>query len=212
MDVGVTAPTTESAKKLGRDGDTVLGICAHSALTLLKHARISGNENSLNAGLKALKGMDRFKIPRDAQGFECPLKTPNLLAAAYAVGAYVEAHIITEDKRHIERAEYWAKAGLAFIFHWNLPDRPAMRFASVPVFGATSRTSPWFGVPSQWSGLVFAYHLQHLARYNQRCDWRNIAGGITVSGMYQQLTEGEFRGTYPDGLYEFLYRGTRTVY
>ena len=200
-------PTTESAKKLGRDGDTVLGICAHSALTLLKHARISGDENALNAGLKALKGMDRFKIPRDAQGFECPLKTPNLLAAAHAVGAYVEAHIITEDKRHIERAEYWAKAGLAFIYHWNLPDRPAMRFASVPVFGATSRTSPWFGVPSQWSGLVFAYHLQHLARYNQRCDWRNIARGITVSGMYQQWTEGEFRGTYPDSLHEFCTEG-----
>lgn len=200
-------PVTEGAKELGGNGDTVLGICAHFAFVLLKHARISGNENSLNAGLKALKGMDRFKVPRGAQASESPLKTPNLLAAAYAVGAYVEAHAITDDKRHIERAEKWARAGLAFIYHWNLPDRPAMRFASVPVFGATSETRAWFGVPSQWIGLVFAYHLQHLARCSQRYDWARIAEGIVHSGMHQQWTEGEFRGTYPDSLHESCIEG-----
>ena len=199
--------TSESAKKSGRDSDKVLGICAHFAFILLKYARISGDEDSLNAGLKALKGMDRFKIPRGAQPPEFPLKTPALLPVAYAVGAYVEAHAITDDKRHIERAEYWAIAGLAFIYHWNLPDRAAMRFASVPVFGATSHTRPWFGIPSQWSGLVYAYHLQRLARYSSRCDWRTIAEGITVSGMRQQWTEGKFRGTYPDALYKFCTKG-----
>ena len=200
-------PITESAKELGGDNDTVLGICAHCAFILLKHARISGNENSLNAGLKALKGMDRFKIPRGAQASDCPPKTPNLLAAANAVGAYVEAYTITDDKRHIACAEYWAKAGLAFIYHWNLPDRPAMRFASVPIFGTTFDTRAWFGVASQRSGLVFAYHLQHLARHSQRCDWTGIAEGITHSGMHQQWTEGEFRGTYPDSLHEFCTEG-----
>ena len=199
--------TTEGAKELGGNGHTVLGLCAHFAFILLKYARISGNEDSLNAGLKALKGMDRFKIPRGAHASESPLKTPNLLAAAIAVGAYVEAHTITGDKRHIERAEHWAKAGLAFVYHWNLPDRPAMRFASVPVFGATSSSRPWFGVPSQWSGLVFAYHLQHLARYSQRSDWKKIAEGIVHSGMHQQWTEGEFRGTYPDSLHESCTEG-----
>ena len=196
-----------NAKKLGRDGDKVLGICANFAFILLKHARISGDESSLTAGLKALKGMDRFKIPRGALQSECPLKTPALLAAAYAVGAYVEAYTITGEKRHIERAEYWAKTGLAFIYHWNLPDRPAMRFASVPVFGATSHTRPRFGVPSQWSGLVYAYHLQRLARYSSRYDWRKIAEGITVSGMRQQWAEGKFKGTYPDALYKFCTKG-----
>lgn len=200
-------PATESTKELEGNGQTVLGICAHFAFILLKHARISGNEDSLNAGLKALKGMDRFKVPRGALASECPLKTPNLLAAAYAVSAYVEAHAITDDKRHIERAEHWAKSGLAFIYHWNLPDRPAMRFASVPAFGTTSHARSWFGVPSQRSGLVFAYHLQHLARHSQRCDWARIAEGIVYSGMRQQQTEGEFRGTYPDSLDEFCTEG-----
>ena len=196
-------PTTESVNARGGSGDTVLGICAHFAFILLKHARISGNENSLNAGLKALKGMDRFKIARGTHVSKYSLKTPTLLAAANAVGAYVEAYTITDDKRHIDRAEKWARAGLAFIYHWNLPDRPAMRFASVPAFGTTSDARAWFGVPSQWSGLVFAYHLQHLARYSQRCDWTKIAKGITHSGMYQQWTAGEFKGTYPDSLDEF---------
>ena len=198
---------TEGAKDPEGNGETVLGICAHFAFILLKHARISGNENSLKAGLKALKGMDRFKVPRGALASESPLKTPNLLAAAYAVGAYVEAHAITDDKRHIERAEKWARSGLAFIYHWNLPDRPAMRFASVPAFGTTSDARQWFGVPSQWSGLVFAYHLQHLARHSQRGNWMKIAEGIVHSGMRQQWTEGEFKGTYPDGLYEFCTEG-----
>ena len=199
--------TTEGAKQLGGNGETVSGICAHCAFILLKHARISGNESSLSAGLKALKRIDRFKVPRGAQASDSPLKTPNLLAAAYAVGAYVEAHAITDDKRHIDRAEHWAKSGLAFIYHWNLPDRPAMRFASVPAFGATSETRAWFGVPSQWSGLVLAYHLQHLARYSQRGDWTGIAEGIVHSGMHQQWTEGEFRGTYPDSLHESCTEG-----
>ena len=199
--------TTEGTKDPEGNGETVLGICAHFAFILLKHARISGTEISLVAGLKALKGMDRFKVPRGALASESPLKTPNLLAAAYAVGAYVEAHALTDDKRYIERAERWAKSGLAFIYHWNLPDRPVMRFASVPMFGATSETRAWFGVPSQWSGLVFAYHLQHLARYSQRGNWTNIAEGILHSSMRQQWTKGEFRGTYPDSLYGFRTEG-----
>ena len=68
-------PTTESGNAHGGSGDTVLGICAHFAFILLKHARISGNENSLNAGLKALKGMDRFKIARGTHVSEYSLKT-----------------------------------------------------------------------------------------------------------------------------------------
>ena len=146
-------PTTKSVNARGGSGDTVLGICAHFAFILLKHARISGNENSLNAGLKALKGMDRFKIARGTHVSECSLKTPTLLAAANAVGAYVEAYAITDDKRHTDRAEKWARAGLAFIYHWNLPDRPAMRFASVPAFGNNLRRScvVWGPITMEWA-------------------------------------------------------------
>ena len=200
-------PTTDRTKTLGKEGDVVLGTCAHSALMLLKHARITGDEETLAAGLKALRFMERFKVPRGAQAWECPLYEPDLLASTYAVGAYVEAYEIAGENRYLVHAEYWAEAGLPFLYFWNLPDRPGMRFASIPVFGTTFHTQPWFGVPVQWNGLVFAYYLQHLARHSNRRPWVQIADGITVSAMYQQWTEGELKGTYPDGFYSFCTEG-----
>ncbi len=196
-------PTTDRTKTLGEPGDVVLGTCAHKTLMLLKHARITGDQESLAGGLKGLAAMKRFNIPRGAQTWECPLYEPDILAAAYAVGAYVEAYEITKDNRHLERAEYWAKTGLPFLYHWNLDDRPGMRFASIPVFGTTFHTHSWFGVPVQWCGLVFAYYIQHLGLHSDQHPWPQIAEGITTSAMYQQWAEGELKGTYPDGFYGF---------
>ena len=203
-------PITDRAKTLGNEGDAVLGTCASVAQLLLKHARVTGDAESLEAGVKGLKYMENFKVPRGAQTWECPLYAPDLLAAAHAIDAYVEAYEITKQKKFLERAEQWAKAGLPFVYHWHLPDRPAMRFGSIPVFGTTFYTHPWFGVPVQWNGLVYAYALQHLARHTSESRsqlWSTVAEGITVSAMHQQWAEGELKGTYPDGLYGFCTEG-----
>ena len=203
-------PTTDRAKTLGNEGDAVLGTCATTAQLLLKHARVTGDAESLEAGVKGLKFMDKFKVPRGAQTWECPLYQPDLLAAAHAVAAYVEAYEITKEKHYLEKAEQWAKTGLPFVYHWHLPDRPGMRFGSIPVFGTTFYTHPWFGVPVQWNGLVYAYALQHLARHtseNRSQFWSKVAEGITISAMYQQWTKGELKGTYPDGLYGYCTEG-----
>ena len=203
-------PISDRAKTLGNEGDAVLGTCAPTAQMLLKHARVTGDSESLEAGLKGLQFMANFKVPRGAQTWECPLYAPDLLAAAHAVGGYVEAYEITRERRYLEAAEQWARAGLPFLYHWHLPDRPGMRFSSIPVFGSTFYTHPWFGVPVQWNGLVYAYALQHLARHTserQSRFWRKVAEGITMSAMYQQWTEGELKGTYPDGLYGFCTEG-----
>ena len=200
-------PTSERTESLGTPGDVVLGTCAMNALKLLKHARITGNSDSLEAGKTALTFMNRFSVPRGAQAWECPLYEPDILAAAHAIGAYIEAHEITGNKSYLKRAEYWAKAGLPFLYHWYLPDRPGMLFASIPVFGTTFYTHPWFGVPVQWNGLVYAYYLQQLNRYTRDEKWRKIAEGITISAMYQQWTADELKGTYPDGFYGFCTEG-----
>ena len=203
-------PTTDRAKTLGNEGDAVLGTCATTAQLLLKYARVTGDSESLEAGVKGLKYMENFKIPRGAQTWECPLHEPDLLAAAHAVGAYVEAYQVTGEKHYLERAEQWAKSGLPFVYHWHLPDRPGMRFGSIPVFGTTFYTHPWFGVPVQWNGLVYAYALQHLARHTSESHsqfWSKVAEGITISAMYQQWTEGELKGTYPDGFYGYCTEG-----
>ncbi len=203
-------PITDRAKMLGNEGDAVLGTCATTVQLLLKHARVTGDAESLEAGVKGLKYMENFKIPRGAQTWECPLYEPDLLAAAHAVAAYVEGYEITKEKQYLDRAEQWAKAGLPFLYHWHLSDRPGMRFGSIPVFGTTFYTHPWFGVPVQWNGLVYAYALQHLARHTSESQsqlWSKVAEGITISAMYQQWTEGELKGTYPDGFYGYCTEG-----
>lgn len=200
-------PRSEKTENLGKAGDIVLGTCAANTLKLLKHARITGDKTSLDAGKKALSFMDRFLIPRGAQAWECPLYEPDILAAAHAIGAYIEAHEVVGNKSYLKRAEYWANAGLPFIYHWHLPDRPGMHFASIPVFGTTFYTHSWFGVPVQWNGLVYAYYLQRLNQHTPDEKWRKVAEGITTSAMYQQWDEGELKGTYPDGFYGFCTEG-----
>ena len=200
-------PTNEKTAILGKAGEAVLGTCAESALLLLKHARITGNRTSRESGLKALEFMKQFSLPRGAQMWECPMYQPDVLAAAHAIGAYVEAYELTQEKGHLKRAMYWAETALPFLYHWHLPDRPGMHFASIPVFGTTFYTHPWFGVPVQWNGLVLAYYLQRLDQHTQDERWHQIAEGITISAMYQQWEDGELKGTYPDGFYGFCTEG-----
>ena len=200
-------PTNEKTAILGKAGEAVLGTCAESALLLLKHARITGNKTSREAGLKALEFMKQFSVPRGAQMWECPMYQPDVLAAAHAIGAYVEAFELTQQKGYFKRATHWAETALPFLYHWHLPDRPGMHFASIPVFGTTFYTHPWFGVPVQWNGLVLAYYLQRLNQHTEDERWHQIAEGITVSAMYQQWEDGERKGTYPDGFYGFCTEG-----
>ncbi len=200
-------PTDPKTTSLGKAGEAVLGTCAESALLLLKHARITGNTASREAGLKALEFMKQFSVPRGAQMWECPMYQPDVLAAAHAVGAHIEAYELTRKKEYLKRATYWAETGLPFLYHWHLPDRPGMRFASIPVFGTSFYTHSWFGVPVQWNGLVLAYYLQRLNQHTKDERWAQTAEGITVSAMYQQWEEGERKGAYPDGFYGFCTEG-----
>jgi len=200
-------PTTDQTKTLGNTGDSVLGTEAISAFKLLKFARITNDQDSLQAGLKALKFMAKFTVPRGAQGWECPIHQPDILAAAYGIAAYLEAYEITNSRRFLNQAEYWANTGLLFIYSWFLPDRPGMYSASIPAFGTSFHTHSWFGVPVQWCGLVYAYYLQRLARKSQQKDWEKIAEAITISAAYQQWTDGDLKGTYPDGFYNYCTEG-----
>jgi hypothetical protein len=195
----------EKRRSLGKFGDSEIGLCARPALDLLRYARITGDRACLAAGLKALEFMGRFSIPRGAQSWECPLYEPDILAAGYAIPANVEAYRVTGDRRFLAQAVYWAKTGLPFLFAWNRPDTPGMLYASIPVFGTTFYTHSWLGIPVQWNGLVYAYGLQHLARYDASMPWKHIAEGITTSGTWQQVAdEGKLKGTYCDGWYEHM--------
>ena len=133
---------------------------------------------------------------------------PDVLAAAHAIGAYVEAFELTQEKSTLQAGNLLGRN-----MHYRsstigiCPDRPGMHFASIPVFGTTFYTHPWFGVPVQWNGLVLAYYLQRLNQHTEDERWHQIAEGITVSAMYQQWDDGERKGTYPDGFYGFCTEG-----
>lgn len=195
-------PMNADQRKLGTAGDSVLGTSAEKAYSVAKAARLTGDSELKAVALDVLGRLRRHRVPRGGQSWECPLYEPDLLAAAFAVGAYVEAFKLSGDRAWLADAARWAKSGLPFLYLWELPGRKGMRYASIPVFGTTQFTHPWFGVPVQWNGLVFAYFLRKLAPHEKSFDWLRVAEGITASAVHQQYVEGPSKGCYPDGFYD----------
>ena len=183
---------------LGIPGDHTLGQAAMPSFTMLRAARLSGDRDLTEAALAAMQQMSRYNVPRGAQMWECPLYQPDILAAAYAIRAYCEAYRLTGDPSHLANARYWAWSGLPFLYLWDLPGYPTMRYNVISVIGSTFYTHSWIGLPVVWCGLVYAYALQDFAQYDDSLDWRAMATGITRSAEWQQYTDGPNRGTYPD--------------
>jgi hypothetical protein len=181
----------------GHFEDTASGLCATSAVTLLEHARLTGAEDSLAAGLRGLAFLRRFRTPRGAQTWEVPLHTPDLLASAHATWAAVRAFELTGDATHLDEARRWAITGLPFVYQWS--DRPVMLYATIAVYGATQWRRPnWIGLPVQWCGLSYAHALLLLAAHDTTLEWRRLAEGIVVCGEQMQYPDGPSRGTLPD--------------
>ncbi len=186
--------------ELGPDGAAEVGTCAANARRVLRFARMTGDQQAREAGLRALAFMERFRVPRAAQVWEVPVHTPDILASAHACDAYLEGYRITGDPQHLQRAVYWAWTGLPFVYVWDTEGFEFLKYASIPVFGATWYTGSWFGRPVQWNGLEYARALQRLARHDDSADWATIARGITVSAMYQQYTDEEHQALWPDSI------------
>ena len=217
----VYQPANGAQADLGQQGDSVLGTCAQHAAALLRFARVTGDATALEAGVKALRFMEQFRVPRGGQTWECPMYEPDILAAAYAVRAYHDGYLSTGDPRWLHDAVYWAESGVPFVYLWSLPDKPMMLGATIPVFGSTYYTHSWLAMPVQWCGLVYSYHILHLAEELEHVslpetdsplplalnfspqDWKRLVELITVSSMCQQFARGERIGAYPDSISQF---------
>ena len=181
----------------GHFENTASGICTAPAYQLLEHACYTGNRQSLAAGLKALEFLKRFRTPRGAQTWEVPLHTPDILASAQAVWAYVRAYEMTGDSQHLIQARRWAITGLPFVYQWS--NQPIMAYATTPVYGATNWQAPnWIGLPVQWCGTVYAYALLLFADYDRTLDWKKVAEGILICGEQMQYPDGPSVGCLPD--------------
>ena len=188
---------------LGRHGDSSSGRSAGQAAAVLQYALMTGDAKARNAGLKALGYLDTQTRPEGAQTWELQLHVPDILASAKLVEAYLLGYQLTGDKPYLNRAVYWAKSGLPFIYLWNAQDRPIMRYGTIPVFGATwFDIQPWFGVCVQWCGLEYAYRIAKLSDFDTSLPWMSIARGVLNCGVQQQeyITKeypGDI-GMYPD--------------
>ncbi|NLY00824.1 MAG: hypothetical protein GXY83_32435 [Rhodopirellula sp.] len=181
----------------GHFEDTASGFCARSAWVLLEYAHKTGDKESLDAGVRTLEFMKRFRTPRGAQVWEVPLHTPDQLASAYLVWAYVRGYELTGKEDYLAEARRWALSGIPFTYLWSC--KPVMLYATPPVFGATNWVAPcWIGLPVQWVGGVYAYALTKLAPYDDSLDWNHLARGILISAEQQQYPDGKWIGLLPD--------------
>jgi len=181
----------------GHFEDTSSGHCAKRAFTLLQFANLTGDADAKRAGIKTLEYMKRFRTPRGAQTWELSLHTPDILASAYLVRAYVRGYELTGRKEYLALARKWAISGIPFVYLWS--DRPVMTYATIPVYGATNYRAPlWIGLPVQWCGGVYAYGLTELARHDKTFKWNQLARGILLAGRQMQYPDGRLVGCLPD--------------
>ena len=181
----------------GHFEDTASGYCAWKACRLLETAFLTGNREALEAGIKALEGMNRFRVPRGAQTWELSLHTPDILASAYLVQAYTLGFEITGKKQYLAYARRWALSGIPFVYLWSR--YPVMLYMTPPVFGATNYRAPlWIGRPVPWCGVVYAWALTRLAPHEKTLDWKRLALGILRAAQQAQYPKGPLAGCLPD--------------
>ena len=179
------------------------GLTSSSVASLLEAAAFCGNRELLDAALARLRAMNKFRhgVPRGAQTWECPLHTPDILASAHLVRAYTLGYELTGDREFLEQARYWAWTGVPFVYLVNPTSQPIGPYGTIAVLGATNWRAPiWMGLPVQWCGLVYADALYRLVRHDPKGPWKQLADGITLSGIQQSWPpeDRDQQGLLPD--------------
>jgi hypothetical protein len=179
------------------------GLTATHVTTVLDRAAFSADRALIAEGIRLLRALDKFRntVPRGAQTWEVPLHTPDILASAYLVRAYLTGYELTGEAAFLEQARYWAWTGVPFIYLTPPTSGPVGVYSTIPVFGATQFVAPnWMGLPVQWCGLVYGDAIRRLARYDREGPWVKVANGIAAAGIQHTHTaaEPDFQGLLPD--------------
>jgi len=189
------------------DSREASGFAALPVARALQAALQAGERELVGVALDRLRRLERFRggVPRGAQTWEIPLHTPDILASANLVKAYVLGYRITGDPLFLERAREWAWTGVPFIYLDPLDGVPADAnrvgpYATIAVLGVTQWKVPvWIGLPVQWCGLVYADALRWLQPHDRAGPWGQLADGITLSAIQQCYPVGHPRaGLLPD--------------
>lgn len=179
------------------------GLTAQVVESLLENATFAGDVDLIKQGIEKLRALDKFKntVPRGAQTWEVPLHTPDILASAHLLRAYTLGYELTGDAHFLEQAKYWAWTGVPFVYLRNPTSKAVGAYGTIAVLGATQWAAPvWFGQPVQWCGLVYADALYHFAPHDPTGPWKQVADGITATGIQftWKQTDKERQGLLPD--------------
>lgn len=187
---------------VGHFEKTSSGQCGMVAEQLMSIAWMTGNAEARQAGLKTLEYCKRFRTPRGAQVWECPLHAPDIMASAHLARAYTIAFQLTGNEEYQKLAVRWATSGLPFVYQWQESTQaPGMPYSTIATLCATHRVAPlWIGRPVQWCGIVYADALLDVAQINGSLPWKQIAEGIYRSSTYQQYSSGPSIGLLPDSV------------
>lgn len=181
----------------GHFENTASGYEAERAARLLDWARYSGDKASLEAGLKTLHRLQRYRTPRGAQTWEVPLHTPDIMASAWLVRACLRGYELTGKEELLREAVKWGLTGVPFVYQWQ--SQPVMSYSTIAVLGATQWRAPnWIGLPVQWCGIVYADAIAQLAEHDRHHDWRRLAEGILRAAEQMQYPDGPLVGCLPD--------------
>jgi hypothetical protein len=182
------------------------GLTAQVVASVLEAASFCGDPHLIQEGLRVLQALDKFAntVPRGAQTWEIPLHTPDILASANLVRAYTLGYELSGEPHFLEQACYWAWTGVPFTYLAPPAEGAIGVYATIPVLGATHWVAPnWMGLPVQWCGLVYADALYRLARHDLTGPWKQLADGITASGIQQTWprgSDGARQGLLPDSI------------
>ena len=180
------------------------GYAAVDVFRILEAATMSADPDLIEQGLALLDRQTALyanTVPRGAQTWEVPLHTPDILASAYMVKAYVLGYVISRNEEYLEQARYWAWTGVPFVYLVNPTQGEVGPYATIAVLGATNWKAPvWFGLPVQWCGLVYCSALHLLSEYDTEGPWATIAKGITATGlnMTWPVSDETRQGLLPD--------------
>ena len=182
---------------------SLVGLTAEHAARLLRSGLLTGDARHLDAGIKAVRFLDNFDRPDGLRVWDVHQNAPDLLAVAHLVSAYLDHHLVTGGPARLERAVYWASAGLPFVYLWHAHDRDIMRYAAIPFFAVTLMDrKPRFGVAAQRNGLAYAKELFRLCRHDRSMRWHRIGRAITLCAMQLQRTgadgQANLIGFYPE--------------
>lgn len=217
---GLMGPPEPGA--IAPEGTRTQGITAQKAADLLGYALLTGDEGALERGLLALEDMNRYTVPYVYENNECP-PSPSLHGAYAGLRACLAAYRITGDEAHLDQAVYWAKTGLPFVYLWSYGPRTVERgqvhtaerifvpgdrlyretlrdpmlYGALYGYGSSQFMHHWYGLLVHWIGLKYAEDLAALAPYDHG-EWKRLADGLVISGMWQTFDQPPFAGYFPD--------------